>query len=115
MWSKKTFKLERKEIGTGYVMLVGKWIQEDQTVNIISIYSPCYIQSKRVLWESVRKLKSQSQDGLWCILGDFNTIRNPTERTGACHRGTEDGGSREFNEWIEDMEVIQNFKGKKTH
>eukprot|EP00256_Glycine_max_P051991 XP_014618170.1 uncharacterized protein LOC102664727 [Glycine max] len=105
LWSNKTFKLERKVIGTSFVLLVGKWIQEAQTVNIISIYSPCDIQSKRVLWESIKQLKIQSQGGLWCILGDFNSIRNSSESFGVCHRGLEDYGSREFNEWIEELEV----------
>ena len=50
-------------------------------------------------------MKIQSQGGLWCIIGDLNSIRNPSERFGVCHRSLEDGGSREFNEWIEDMEV----------
>lgn len=105
LWSEKTFKMERKIIGTGFVMLSGKWIQEDQLVNIISIYSPCDIQSKRLLWETIKQLKNQSPGGLWCICGDFNSIRNPIERVGVCHRGLEVSGSREFNQWIEDLEV----------
>ena len=74
-------------------------------MHIINIYSPCDIQSKRVLWESVKQLKIQNQGGLWCVLGDFNSIRNSSERFGACHRGSVDAGSREFNEWIKEMEV----------
>lgn len=105
VWSEKTFKLEKKETGNGFIMLVGKWIPEDQIVHIINIYSPCDIQSKRVLWESVKQLKIQNQGGLWCVLGDFNSIRNSSERFGACHRGSVDAGSREFNEWIKEMEV----------
>jgi len=105
IWSEKTFMLERKVIGTGFVMLAGKWIQEAQTMNIISIYLPCDIQSKRVLWDNIKQLKNQSPGELWCILGAFNNIRNPSERFGACQRGLEDSSSREFNEWIEEMEV----------
>ena len=43
--------------------------------------------------------------GLWCILGDFNNIRTPFERMGACQRGLEDNNIKEFNEWIVDLEV----------
>ena len=105
LWSEKAFRMERKIIGPRYVMMSGKWIQEDQSVNIASVYSPCDIQGKRVLWESIKQLKSQHHDGLWCILGDFNCIRNHIERSGTCHRGLENSGSREFNGWIEDLEV----------
>ena len=38
-------------------------------------------------------------------MGDFNSIRNPSERFGVCPRGVEDNSSREFNEWIAEMEV----------
>ena len=98
LWSDKTFLLERKVCGTGFVMLTGKWVQEAQIVNIINIYSPCDIHSKRVLWDVIKQLKNQSLGGLWCILGDFNCIRNPSERSGVCQRGLEDSSSREFNE-----------------
>ena len=57
IWSEKTFSLEGKVIGTGFVMLTRKWIQEAQTMNIINIYSPCDIQSKRVLWDTIKQLK----------------------------------------------------------
>lgn len=107
LWSDKTFLLERKVCGTGFVMLTGKWVQEAQIVNIINIYSPCDIHSKRVLWDVIKQLKNQSLGGLWCILGDFNCIRNPSERSGVCQRGLEDSSSREFNEWIAEMEVVE--------
>lgn len=84
LWSEKTFRLERKFLGSGFILLVGTWLQAAQQIHIISIYSPCDIQNKRVLWESVKQIKNQNQGGLWCILGDFNNIRTPSERVGAC-------------------------------
>lgn len=50
-------------------------------------------------------MKEQSPEGLWCILEDFNNIRNPAERSGAVQRGWEDNSHREFNEWIAELEV----------
>jgi len=77
IWGEKSFKLERKITGAGFIMLVGKWQQEAQTLNIINIYSLCDIQSKRVLWDNIKQLKSQNIGELWCILGDFNNIMAP--------------------------------------
>jgi len=105
VWSAKSFKLERKINGVGFIMLVGKWRQETQTLYIINIYSPCDIQSKRVLWDNIKQLKNQNPEGLWCILGDFNSIRTPVERVGVCNRGVEVNNSREFNDWIAELEV----------
>ena len=67
-------------------------------MNIISIYSPCDIQSKRGLWDTIKQMKNQSSEGFWCILGEFNTIRTPTERSGVQQQGPEDSSYREFNE-----------------
>ena len=101
----KSFLSERKVTGNGFIMRVGQWLKEAQQVHIVNIYSPCDIQSKRVLWDSVLQLKNLNPGGLWCILGDFNSIRTPIERLGVCQRGTEDSSSREFNERIEELEV----------
>lgn len=105
IWSEKSFALERKVIGNDFIMLVGKWIKEAQQVFIVNIYSPCDIQSKRMLWDSVKQLKTPTPGGLWCILGDFNSIRDPTERLGVSQRGLADSSSREFNDWIAEMEL----------
>ena len=87
VWSAESFKLERKINGVGFIMLVGKWRQKTQTLYIINIYSRCDIQSKRVLWDNIKQLKNHNPEGLWCILGDFNSIRTPAERVGASNRG----------------------------
>ena len=49
IWSEKTFQLERKVSGNGFIMLTGKLIREAQEVHLINIYSPCDSQNKRVL------------------------------------------------------------------
>lgn len=105
LWSEKTFTLERKVNGSGFILLEGVWVQDAQKVIIVSIYSPCDIYQKRVLWDIVRQMKNSNSGGLWCILGDFNNIRRPTERMGVCHRGMDDRTMKEFNDWIADLEV----------
>jgi len=85
---------------------VGEWIREEQQVNIVTVYSPCDIHNKRLLWDTVRQLKA-ALEGLWCILGDFNSIRDPDERFGSCQRLSTDSSMNEFNEWIDDMEILE--------
>ena len=55
----------------------------------------------------MRQLKQASQVRLWCVLGDFNCIRNPNERIGKIDRLLGDNSMQEFNEWIEDMELLE--------
>lgn len=38
-------------------------------------------------------------------MDDFNNIRSQSERIGTCQRGMGESNLREFNEWIDEMEV----------
>ena len=75
-----------------------------QKVHIINIYPPCDVQHRRELWESLKQLKNMNPDGIWCLMGDFNSIRNTSERVGLSQKGVEDRHMTDFNEWIADLE-----------
>jgi len=107
MWCDKAFRLQRKVIGTGFIFLQGELIREAQQINIITIYSPCDIHGKRLLWEAVKQLKDTAAGVLWCILGDFNSIRVPEERFGSSQRSIIDSSINEFNDWIHDLELLE--------
>lgn len=85
--------------------MTGQWIKEAVQVNNVFVYSPCDIQNKRMLWDVIKQLKSANQRGLWCISGDFNNIRDPAERIGVCQKKIEESSIKEFNEWIDELEV----------
>ena len=55
----------------------GQWIPEAQMITLVTIYSPCDIHNKRMLWDAVKQLRQSMEGGLWCIMGDFNSIRGP--------------------------------------
>ena len=82
MWTENRFTLQRKVAGNGFICLTGLWIKKALQLHIVNIYSPCDMQSKRILWENIKQLKIANQGGLWCIMGDFNNIKDPVERMG---------------------------------
>lgn len=43
--------------------------------------------------------------GLWCILGDFNNIKDPSERVSITQREAYINSITNFNNWIMDLEV----------
>ena len=65
LWSEKSFRLQRKILGIGFIILVGEWIQEAQMITLVSIYSPCDIHNKRILWDSIKQLRQSMEGGLW--------------------------------------------------
>ena len=105
IWNQKSLKVESKSAGLGFILLSGKWGQESIAVHVVNIYSPCNLQDKRVLWDKVTQLKIQNPNGYWCIIGDFNNIRISGERVGSSQRGMVDGSIRDFNSWIEELEL----------
>jgi len=88
LWSEQTFKLQMKVVGIDFIFLRGEWVREAQQISILTIYSPCEIQNKRLLWDQVKQLKQSLSGDLWCILGGFNNIRDLAERFGICQRGS---------------------------
>ena len=97
--------MEKKVKGNGFIYLEGTWVGDGGKVTIINIYSPCDITSKRILWDEVKQLRTANNGGLWCILGDFNSIRRKFERVGLCQRIQNGGSLKEFNNWIVDLDV----------
>ncbi|KAG4996468.1 hypothetical protein JHK84_027510 [Glycine max] len=64
LWSDKSFKLQREITGNDFILLVGEWVQEAQLVTLVTIYSPCDIHNKRILWDTVKKLRHSMDGGL---------------------------------------------------
>ena len=107
LWNDNSFRLQRKISGSGFILMIGEWVQEAQLVTLVTIYFPCDIHNKGILWDTVKQLR-QSMDGrLWCILGDFNAIRSSEERFSNVQSLMEDSCIREFNEWIDELEVME--------
>ena len=98
LWNENSFRLDRKTSGQGFIFLEGIWVPDGQKVSIINIYAPCNMTQKRNLWEQIKQLRDSGLGVLWCILGDFNSIRRPEERIGLSQRGKIDSNMNEFNE-----------------
>ena len=104
IWNEQAFKAEQRVRGRGFILLEGVWTQENQKASIVNIYSPCDSQNKRELWDSLKQLRQHDPEGLWCFLGDFDSIRHHSEREGVSHRGVEANNINDFNEWIADID-----------
>ena len=89
LWSEQSFRMERKISDHDFIYLEGMWVPDGQKMSIVSIYSAYNMAQKRNLWEQIRQLRNSSFGGLWCILGDFNSVRNLVERVRICQRGGE--------------------------
>lgn len=80
LWSKEFFVLTFSIIGNGFIGLVGIWKNNNREIIIINVYSPCDMERKRILWQELFNHQRNSSCELWCLLGDFNSIRYARER-----------------------------------
>ncbi|GKV45963.1 hypothetical protein SLEP1_g52987 [Rubroshorea leprosula] len=102
VWNSKTLRLVKVWEGENFIGIQGRWVAEDVCVNIINIYSPCQLAGKRSLWGELKDLVLQTR-GLWCLVGDFNTVKNVEEKVGSQAVTTE---MRDFNNFIMEAELI---------
>ena len=82
MWHKDVFTYINHQIGKGYIAFFGHHLKSKKDVSVINVYSPCNLNEKKSLWEEISNIKSSKQNFSWCILGDFNAVRNVNERKG---------------------------------
>ena len=104
-WNNLTFEVERRVKGRNFLMLEGRWVKENQRLYIVNVYAPCDLAGKRALWDELRQLKVSNPNGLWCFLGDFNSIRSQEERIGSSQRIAGTFDISDFNDWIFEMEL----------
>ena len=82
VWNNSNFQVDFRFSDKDFIMLGGVWLPQMQRVVVINVYAPCDSAGKRQMWQNLINRKSQSQDSCWCLVGDFNCIRNPLKRMG---------------------------------
>ena len=102
IWNNESYEVDKRVVGNGFILLEGKWVKENKVI-ITNVYAPCDLQRKRNQWEELLQLKSSYHDELWCILGDFNSIRYHHERVSSSQTEGNSSSMVEFNSWISDM------------
>jgi len=69
------------------------------------------MQDKVALWEELANIKQAQQNSTWCIIGDFNAVRNGNEKKGVRIEGIKKREIKRFNNFIEnnfllDMPIV---------
>lgn len=72
---------------------------------VVNVYTPCNLAGKRKLWEVLRKVKNSFGPGLWCLVGDYNSVCNSLEMRGV-GRNLATQEVTEFRRFVEGMNVI---------
>lgn len=69
-----------------------------------AIYASPDPSKRQELWTDLKNF-AESMNEPWLLAGDFNETRSPSERSNSCSETNR--RSRNFNSWIEDLELIE--------
>jgi hypothetical protein len=108
LWNKVKASLLFTFIGDGFVGVCLDIIGEPRQVFVVNVYAKCNLRDKRMLWGNLLMSKGGFGDGLWCVVGDFNSVRSSSERRGV-GQSTDGGNHNEmaaFNTFLDDLGLI---------
>lgn len=102
MWDKRVIESIEECVGEFLVATLFKNVDDGWEWAFAGSYGPNVDRDRRRLWEELAGVYSL-WDVLWCMRGDFNTIRFPSERLGHCRHSL---AMEEFNEFIFDLDFM---------
>jgi hypothetical protein len=109
MWNKDKFSIIFSFTGDGFAGACLNIVEEQRICYLVNVYAKCDLQARRELWECILMSKRGFGGDVWCVVGDFNSIRELEERRGvgvvSLSRNRADISV--FNDFISGMELLE--------
>ncbi|GKE31159.1 RNA-directed DNA polymerase, eukaryota, partial [Tanacetum coccineum] len=86
-----------------YSKAVGTWVPSGMKMLIVSVYAPQEFKEKRMLWDYLCTVV-RNWDGQVVIMGDFNEVRDVSERFGSIFNKK---GAEIFNNFINNAGLVE--------
>ena len=102
IWDPQVLELGESRIGSFSVCCRFKSLEDNFEWGLIGVYGPNDDYMRRALFEELSFFMS-SWDIPWCLGGDFNVIRFPSERSSG---GRSSWAMREFSSFIDGCNLI---------
>ncbi|XP_022007479.1 uncharacterized protein LOC110906687 [Helianthus annuus] len=110
VWDPKFFTKESVVKDNNFLLVSGLLTDGKNRLNMINVYAPQSNVDKRNLWAKISQV-IQAGHGWWIVFGDFNAVRDPSERKNSCF---DPGCARDFNEFLDEAGLREyDLKGKK--
>ncbi|GJU12745.1 RNA-directed DNA polymerase, eukaryota [Tanacetum coccineum] len=103
VWDPNMFQKLNCTVSDYFVMVRGVWVPSGKSLLIISIYAPQELSEKRMLWDYLR-LAICNWDGDVVTMGDFNEVRDCSERFGSVFNKQ---GAKFFNDFIANAGLVE--------
>ncbi|XP_071715061.1 uncharacterized protein [Rutidosis leptorrhynchoides] len=103
IWNTSVFIAEHSMINEFFIAVKGKWKGIDGDTFIVNVYGPHDDSNKVKLWSSLESLVG-SFDAAWVLGGDFNEVRDQSERKNCVFV---ESRARRFNEFINRTRLVE--------
>lgn len=105
MWNKNSFILQGTITLSFALLIKGVWLKENVQVILLSVYAPCERNNKLDCWEEISGALESHNGGLYCVMGDFNSICAEDERKGV-QTNSRSAEIDDFNNFILEAALI---------
>ena len=102
IWNPVVLTKTRVVIHDWFIVLEAIWVHTGRMVTFITVYAPQNGAEKRQLWTSLSHILGTCSDDC-VLLGDFNEVREESERLGSQLQITP---TRNFNQFIEEAGLV---------
>ncbi|KAA3481565.1 reverse transcriptase [Gossypium australe] len=102
IWDKSSVLAEVSLCERRIIAVVGKWVAEEKEVTLVKVYASNIVAEQKMLWEEIYGLRNLFCKA-WIIGGDFNVVRNRSERINC---SSTEKGSKEFDEFIDRCKLV---------
>ncbi|KAL2318697.1 hypothetical protein Fmac_032573 [Flemingia macrophylla] len=82
LWDSSIFSISEVFEGNHYIGVKRQWSSKEVAVTVINVYAPCIATRQMDLWNELCSVIQARNEPNFCIMGDFNDVRNSTERRG---------------------------------
>ncbi|XP_068498198.1 uncharacterized protein [Phaseolus vulgaris] len=107
MWRNSQFQLVNSVRGNNFSVVEGVWKGGGGVlVLIVNVCSPSFLREKKVLWEEISEFRRLQNNKVWCVIGDFNSVRRQEERRNLSLASDYNRDIKGFNDFIEKSELM---------
>jgi exonuclease III len=82
IWGNSHLSLIFTFVGVGFVGVCLESLDDHVRYCVLNIYSKCNLNDKRQMWNDIIMSRRGFGGCCWCIVGDFNSVRDQNERRG---------------------------------
>ncbi|KAI3784929.1 hypothetical protein L1987_44037 [Smallanthus sonchifolius] len=110
LWNPGVFRLQNTIKNMYFLIISGRLVGSDTEGHFVNVYAPNDPVSRRNLWGELLVLRN-SVPGFWAFFGDFNEVRDPSERVNSYFVAL---NADKFNRFIGDADLVEyNMGGQK--